>query len=113
MPVFGPSILFSGQSARWTGEQKPVTDLPEVGVEARVNFESTIGERATAFLDLINDGTTAINYDWKVNSFGLNLVLRISQKIIVFMNCSHDFVSSCNKCLVYSSEATGFKWILN
>ena len=34
-----------------------------------MTFEAFTGDRVTSFLELVNDGTTSIYYDWKV-SFG-------------------------------------------
>ncbi|KAK2157198.1 hypothetical protein LSH36_196g08021 [Paralvinella palmiformis] len=62
-PVFGPSLIFSGRAARWTGDSS--TFLGQKGVEARVSFEAFAGDRATTFLEIVNDGTTCIYYDWK------------------------------------------------
>ncbi|GFS04279.1 MYCBP-associated protein-like isoform X4 [Elysia marginata] len=62
-PVFGPSLLFGGQPARWTGDSFSYKN--EVGIEARVTFEAFTGDRVTSFLELVNDGTTSIYYDWK------------------------------------------------
>lgn len=63
-PVFGPSILFAGQPARWTGDS--VKFKGQVGIEARVTFEAYAGRRATSYLEIFNDGTTCIYYDWQV-----------------------------------------------
>ena len=63
-PVFGPSIQFAGQAARWTGDSYSFAD--QVGIEARVNFETVAGDRVTSYLTIINNGTTSIYYDWKV-----------------------------------------------
>ena len=65
-PVFGPSLLFGGQAARWTGDSFSFKN--QVGIEARVTFEALTGDRITSYLELINDGTTSIYYDWKVSS---------------------------------------------
>ncbi|KAK3576672.1 hypothetical protein CHS0354_004957 [Potamilus streckersoni] len=62
-PIFGPSIQFAGQPARWTGDS--FSFLDKIGVEARVTFESYSGDRVTSYLAIVNDGTTAIYYDWK------------------------------------------------
>lgn len=62
-PVFGPSINFAGQPARWTGDS--TTFVGQVGIEARVTFESYATDRVTSYLYIINDGTTAVYYDWK------------------------------------------------
>lgn len=63
-PVFGPSIQFAGQAARWTGDSYSFKD--QVGIEARVNFETFSGDRVTSYLTIINNGTTSVYYDWKV-----------------------------------------------
>ena len=65
-PVFGPSLLFAGQAARWTGDSVMYTG--QVGLEARVRFESLTEQRITSVLDLTNDGSTTVYYDWKVRS---------------------------------------------
>lgn len=62
--VFGPSISFAGQPARWTGDSYSYAD--QIGIEARVTFESLSGDRVTSYLYIINDGTTSVYYDWKV-----------------------------------------------
>ncbi|KAL4226579.1 hypothetical protein ACF0H5_014564 [Mactra antiquata] len=62
-PVFGPSIQFAGQAARWTGDSYSFKD--QVGIEARVNFETFSGDRVTSYLTIINNGTTSVYYDWK------------------------------------------------
>lgn len=62
-PIVGPAIRFGGQPARWTGVAKQ-SDT-EVGVEARVTFEAFANQRNTAHLEIVNEGTTAINYTWK------------------------------------------------
>ncbi|XP_056002049.1 MYCBP-associated protein-like isoform X3 [Ostrea edulis] len=61
--VFGPSISFAGQPARWTGDSSSYAD--QIGIEARVTFESLSGDRVTSYLYIINDGTTSVYYDWK------------------------------------------------
>lgn len=62
-PVVGPSILFAGQPARWAGDSSSL--IGHVGIEARVTFEAYAGYRFTSFLEIVNDGTTTIYYDWK------------------------------------------------
>ena len=65
-PVFGPSIQFAGKLARWTGDAHSLAG--QMGCEARIAMEAYAGQRTTAYLEVINDGTTAIYYDWKVGS---------------------------------------------
>ena len=66
-PIFGPAIEFAGQAARWTGDSFAFRD--QIGIEARVNFESFAGDRVTSYLTIVNNGTTSIYYDWKVSGF--------------------------------------------
>ena len=51
-------------SARWLyGSGESLRD--QVALEARVAFEEFAGKRVTSFLEIVNDGTTAVFYDWK------------------------------------------------
>ncbi|XP_041376567.1 MYCBP-associated protein-like isoform X3 [Gigantopelta aegis] len=62
-PIFGPSLLFAGQPARWVGNSHSFRG--EIGIEARVTFESYTGDRVMSYLEIVNDGTTSVYYDWK------------------------------------------------
>ncbi|XP_046580766.1 MYCBP-associated protein-like isoform X2 [Haliotis rubra] len=62
-PVFGPSLQIAGQPARWTGDSHGFIGQP--GIQARISFESYTGERITSYLEIVNDGTTSVYYDWK------------------------------------------------
>lgn len=72
--IFGPSISFAGQPARWTGDSYSYAD--QIGIEARVTFESLSGDRVTSYLYIINDGTTSVYYDWKVREPVLREILK-------------------------------------
>jgi hypothetical protein len=37
----------------------------QIGIEARITFETFASKRTTSFLEISNDGTTAVFYDWK------------------------------------------------
>uniref|UniRef100_A0A8C2UFX5 MYCBP associated protein n=1 Tax=Coturnix japonica TaxID=93934 RepID=A0A8C2UFX5_COTJA len=37
----------------------------EVGIAARITFETVVGEKAESFLTVSNDGTAAVWYDWR------------------------------------------------
>ncbi|CAM9914085.1 unnamed protein product [Lampetra fluviatilis] len=63
LPIIGPSIRFCGQPARWTGAEPIHED--ELGIAARITFEALAGEKATSYLEVVNDGTTAIYYEWE------------------------------------------------
>ncbi|XP_074016192.1 MYCBP-associated protein [Numenius arquata] len=67
--VEGPSLDFCGQPARWINGTTSRRD--EVGIAARLTFETLVGEKAESSLTVSNDGTTAIWYDW----------MRLPQKI--------------------------------
>ncbi|XP_015667170.1 MYCBP-associated protein [Protobothrops mucrosquamatus] len=60
-PIFGPSLKFCGQPARWI----TTSHAGEVGIAARVTFEILVGDKAESRLTVSNDGTTAIWYDWQ------------------------------------------------
>ncbi|XP_076438931.1 MYCBP-associated protein-like isoform X3 [Babylonia areolata] len=62
-PVFGPSLQFAGHTARWTGSSCSHTG--QMGAEARVTFETFAETRVTSYLEIVNDGTTSIFFDWK------------------------------------------------
>ncbi|NWI58572.1 MYBPP protein, partial [Calyptomena viridis] len=56
------SLVFCGQPARWI---KGITSCRhEIGVAARLTFETLVGEKAESFLTVSNDGTAAIWYSW-------------------------------------------------
>lgn len=63
-PVFGPCIIFGGQTAKWTGSEPE--NLGLIALESRLNFETKAGKRVLATFEIINIGTSVIYYDWKV-----------------------------------------------
>ncbi|XP_025083097.1 MYCBP-associated protein-like isoform X2 [Pomacea canaliculata] len=79
-PFFGPSLIFAGQVARWTGDGDSMVN--QVGIEARIIFEAYTGKRVISYLEVINDGTTSVFYDWKklAKENVFNLVQRPVQK---------------------------------
>ncbi len=64
-PVFGPCLSFGGQAAKWTGND--TRNLGVIALESRLNFETKAGKRVMATFEIINIGTTAIYYNWKVS----------------------------------------------
>ncbi|NWS28640.1 MYBPP protein, partial [Polioptila caerulea] len=57
-----PSLVFCGQPARWI---KGVTACrKEIGIAARLTFETLAREKAESFLTVSNDGRAAIWYTW-------------------------------------------------
>ena len=62
-PIFGPAVVFGGQTARWTGGDSENQGI--VALESRLNFETKAGKRVLATFEIVNIGTTAIYYDWK------------------------------------------------
>ncbi|XP_021270571.1 MYCBP-associated protein isoform X2 [Numida meleagris] len=61
--VLGPSLVFCGQPARWINCIASCRD--EVGIAARLTFETVAGEKAESFLTVSNDGTAAVWYNWR------------------------------------------------
>ncbi|XP_065591601.1 MYCBP-associated protein [Cyrtonyx montezumae] len=61
--VPGPSLVFCGQPARWISCITCCRD--EVGIAARLTFETVVGEKAESFLTVSNDGTAAVCYNWR------------------------------------------------
>jgi hypothetical protein len=62
--VFGPSLLFGGQVARWTGSDMENNGI--IALENRLNFETKAGKRVLATFEIVNCGTTVIYFDWRV-----------------------------------------------
>ncbi|NXD76796.1 MYBPP protein, partial [Halcyon senegalensis] len=60
--VLGPSLDFCGQPARWISCVTSCRD--EIGIAARLTFETLAGEKAESSLTVSNDGTAAIWYNW-------------------------------------------------
>ncbi|NXH45218.1 MYBPP protein, partial [Dicaeum eximium] len=57
-----PSLVFCGQPARWI---KGITAYrKEIGIAARLTFETLASEKAESFLTVTNDGRAAIWYNW-------------------------------------------------
>lgn len=63
-PVFGPSLMIAGRSAKWNGSTN--NRLGEIGVSCRVLLEAQVNERVISTLDLHNNGTAVVYYSWKV-----------------------------------------------
>lgn len=61
--VSGPSIVFGGITAGWTGSTNE--NLGHTGAVSRILFESRTGKRSLSHLELKNNGTTTIYYDWR------------------------------------------------
>ncbi|XP_071490212.1 MYCBP-associated protein-like [Diadema antillarum] len=62
-PIVGPALKFNGYPARWTGDS--TSHKGQVACSSRVTFEAFAGVRTTSHLELVNEGTTTIYYDWK------------------------------------------------
>jgi hypothetical protein len=78
-PLFGPAILFGGQTANWTGSD--TDNLGIVALESRLNFETKAGKRVLATFEIHNIGTTAIYFDWKVKLRYLNY---LKEQLLIF-----------------------------
>jgi hypothetical protein len=66
-PIFGPSILFGGQPARWTSNENENEGM--CALESRLNFETKAEKRVLATFEVVNIGTTSIYFHWKVCLF--------------------------------------------
>ncbi|NXI92447.1 MYBPP protein, partial [Psophia crepitans] len=60
--IRGPSLNFCGQPARWINCTTSCRN--EVGIAARLTFETLAGEKAESSLTVSSDGTAAIWYHW-------------------------------------------------
>ncbi|XP_074411332.1 MYCBP-associated protein isoform X4 [Zonotrichia albicollis] len=57
-----PSLVFCGEPARWI---KGITTCrKEIGIAARLTFETLASEKAESFLTVTNDGRASIWYHW-------------------------------------------------
>ena len=63
-PMFGPAIKFAGEMLQWAGDSH--SSMDKIAVDARVTFEAYAGCRSTSILEIINLGTTAMYFSWKV-----------------------------------------------
>ncbi|XP_043946416.1 MYCBP-associated protein [Protopterus annectens] len=61
--IHGPSLQFCRQPARWLGNSSSYQG--EIGIAARITFEALTEEKAISKLNVTNDGTTAIWYNWQ------------------------------------------------
>jgi hypothetical protein len=77
--IFGPALLFGGQTANWTGNDNENAGI--VALESRLNFETKAGKRVLATFEIHNIGTTSIYYDWRV----WNSLFLITRYFIIIM----------------------------
>ncbi|CAI9569677.1 unnamed protein product [Staurois parvus] len=61
--VFGPSLLFCGQPAIWVDD--PVSHRDKAGISTRITFEALAGEKASSVIEVVNNGSAAIWYEWR------------------------------------------------
>ena len=71
-----------------------------VGIEARVTFEAYAGCRSTSFLEIVNDGTTAIYYDWKVKEYQILSLELFKEK----KRCIDGFIQERRNSIVNALE---------
>lgn len=62
-PIFGPSLSIGGYTAQWNGPRSGGSE--KAGVACRVIFDASVGDRVTSYLNICNDGTTAVYFSWK------------------------------------------------
>ncbi|MEE6518428.1 hypothetical protein FKM82_029438 [Ascaphus truei] len=61
--VLGPSLLFCKQPAYWV--ESSVSHRDKVGISTRITFEAVAGEKASSVLEVVNNGSAAVWYDWR------------------------------------------------
>ncbi|XP_056405402.1 MYCBP-associated protein isoform X2 [Hyla sarda] len=61
--VSGPSLLFCGQPAVWI--ENPLSYREKVGISTRITFEALAGEKASSVLEVVNNGSAAVWYEWR------------------------------------------------
>ncbi|XP_068119142.1 LOW QUALITY PROTEIN: MYCBP-associated protein [Hyperolius riggenbachi] len=61
--VLGPSLLFCGQLAAWVAD--PTSHRDKVGITTRITFEALAGEKASSALEVVNNGSAAVWYEWR------------------------------------------------
>ncbi|XP_036611502.1 MYCBP-associated protein [Trichosurus vulpecula] len=64
MPFLGPSLLFCGKPACWIDSNLPPGER-HIGIAVRLTFETMEGERTSSVLTVVNNGTSAVWYDWR------------------------------------------------
>ncbi|XP_062521856.1 MYCBP-associated protein-like isoform X2 [Corticium candelabrum] len=65
-PQNGPSLIFGGNHAFWDGIENPEESPEFEPIHARVTFENLCNQISLSSLHIVNDGTTAIYYSWKL-----------------------------------------------
>ncbi|XP_019630587.1 PREDICTED: MYCBP-associated protein-like [Branchiostoma belcheri] len=62
-PIVGPAMIVGGHYALWTGDDH--SEKGGVGISCRIAFEANTAQRKLQFLELTNNGTTAVYYNWR------------------------------------------------
>ncbi|CAJ0965673.1 unnamed protein product [Ranitomeya imitator] len=61
--VLGPSLLFCGQPAVWV--ENSMSYREKVDISTRITFEALAGENASSVLEVVNNGSAAVWYEWR------------------------------------------------
>ncbi|KAM4662788.1 MYCBP-associated protein [Discoglossus pictus] len=61
--VLGPSLLFCNQPAQWVDNS--VSHRDKVGICTRITFEALAGDKASSVMEVENNGTASIWYEWR------------------------------------------------
>ncbi|XP_063816773.1 MYCBP-associated protein [Pseudophryne corroboree] len=61
--ILGPSLVFCGQQAHWVESLGSHRD--KVGISTRITFEALAGEKASSDLEILNNGSAALWYEWR------------------------------------------------
>ncbi|KAM4691214.1 MYCBP-associated protein [Rhinophrynus dorsalis] len=60
--ILGPSLIFCGQLAQWVENE---SHRDKTGICTRITFEALAGEKASSLLEVVNNGSAAVWYEWR------------------------------------------------
>ncbi|XP_029987550.1 MYCBP-associated protein [Sphaeramia orbicularis] len=115
-----PALRFCGKLATWTGNS--TTHQGEVGISARMFFESLTGQISVSNMELHNEGSTAIFYNWQqipLPQYLPHLLSKKRKRTYFYFNPSPGVISpgETQKVeIIFKSEEPGVKtelWQLN
>ena len=76
---FFPALIFDGEQLQWIGDRHN-TSQQLIPLKRCVIFQTLLNQQVESYLDIANNGTTAIFYCWKVSQVFLSLTcLALSQ----------------------------------
>ncbi|XP_053577978.1 LOW QUALITY PROTEIN: MYCBP-associated protein [Bombina bombina] len=60
-PFLGPSLIFCNQLAQWVEDSQS----DKIGICTRITFEALAGDKASSVLEVVNNGTAVVWYEWR------------------------------------------------